>query len=102
MSSRRSGRQRAKPGTVPTSTDNSKELVIASIIALSLAVLIWTAFAPTLSAGFVNYDDNDYVYDNLRIASGFTLSGIKWAFTHFHADNWHPLTTISHMVDCQL
>jgi tetratricopeptide (TPR) repeat protein len=87
---------------VPTSTDNSKELVIASIIALSLAVLIWTAFAPTLSAGFVNYDDNDYVYDNLRIASGFTLSGIKWAFTHFHADNWHPLTTISHMVDCQL
>src|SRR5262249_20162392 len=33
---------------------------------------------------------------------GLTLDAIRWAFTHVHADNWHPLTTISHMVDCQL
>jgi Flp pilus assembly protein TadD len=27
---------------------------------------------------------------------------VAWAFTHTHARNWHPLTTISHMLDCQL
>ena len=51
---------------------------------------------------FVNYDDDHYVYENPRITNGLTLDGIQWAFTHVHADNWHPLTTISHMLDCQL
>jgi tetratricopeptide (TPR) repeat protein len=59
-------------------------------------------FGQTLQDRFLNYDDNDYVYDNPKITNGLTADGTKWAFTHFHADNWHPLTTISHMVDCQL
>ena len=57
-------------------------------------------FGRTLGFGFVNYDDNDYVYDNPKITDGLTLKGILWASTF--ADNWHPLTWLSHMLDCQL
>src|SRR5438874_9451020 len=51
---------------------------------------------------FINYDDPRYVYENTKITSGLSVSGIAWAFTHIHSMNWHPLTTISHMLDCQL
>jgi len=42
------------------------------------------------------------VYQNTRITSGFSLPNIVWAFTHIHSENWHPLTTITHMLDSQL
>ena len=71
-------------------------------ICLSLAVLTWLVFGQTLWHGFVNYDDPRYVYENANIRSGLHLSGIVWAFTHIHSENWHPITTISHMLDCQL
>jgi tetratricopeptide (TPR) repeat protein len=51
---------------------------------------------------FVNYDDPSYVYENSMVSRGLTLEGVKWAFTSGHARNWHPLTTLSHMLDCQL
>ena len=59
-------------------------------------------FGQTLWYDFVNYDDPQYVYQNTRITSGISLSNVAWAFTHVHAENWHPLTTITHMLDCQL
>src|SRR5438045_3909846 len=59
-------------------------------------------FGRTLWHDFVNYDDPRYVYQNTTIASGLNISGIAWAFTHIHSENWHPLTTITHMLDCQL
>ena len=71
-------------------------------ICLSLVVLIWLVFGQTLWHDFVNYDDPRYVYENTRITGGLNISGIAWAFTHIHSLNWHPLTTISHMLDCQL
>jgi protein O-mannosyl-transferase len=71
-------------------------------ICLSLGVLTWLVFGQTLRHDFINYDDPRYVYENTRITSGLSISGIAWAFTHIHSMNWHPLTTISHMLDCQL
>ena len=56
------------------------------------------AYLSALLNGFVNWDDNLYVYDNLNIQS-IDLSFFKWAFTSFHAINWHPLTWISHAAD---
>ena len=67
-----------------------------------LALAVWLVFGQTLHHGFVNFDDNKYVYDNHAVVPGLTLHGIAWAFTHVHADNWHPLTWLSHMLDCQL
>jgi protein O-mannosyl-transferase len=67
-----------------------------------LFVVTWTVFGQTLRYDFVNYDDPSYVYQNTRITSGINLANVAWAFTHIHSENWHPLTTITHMLDCQL
>ncbi len=71
-------------------------------VCICLAALIWAVFGQTLRHDFVNYDDPRYVYQNARITSGLNIAGVAWAFTHIHAENWHPLTTITHMLDCQL
>ena len=71
-------------------------------VCIFLAAIIWLVFGQTLGFGFVNYDDNVYVYENPVVQKGLTLRGIVWAFTHVYAFNWHPLTWISHMLDCRL
>src|SRR5438477_10818086 len=71
-------------------------------IYLGLAGLVALAFLQTAHFNFVHYDDGSYVFDNANILAGMTWRGIAWAFTHVHSQNWHPLTSISHMIDCQL
>ncbi len=51
---------------------------------------------------FVGYDDIAYITDNQVVQQGITVRGIRLAFTTIHASNWHPLTWLSHMLDCQL
>jgi tetratricopeptide (TPR) repeat protein len=51
---------------------------------------------------FINYDDNLYVTENEHVLAGLTWQGVIWAFTATHAWNWHPLTWLSHMLDCEL
>ena len=80
---------RAKSGT----------LVIG--VCLVLVGLTWLVFGQTLNHPFINYDDPAYTYENSEIVSGLTGHGVAWAFTHVHCGNWHPLTSISHMLDCQ-
>jgi protein O-mannosyl-transferase len=67
------------------------------LIAISVAV-----FGQTVRYDFVNFDDDLYVYNAPAIKAGLTAKGLALAFTSQHARNWHPLTTISHMLDCQL
>ena len=69
---------------------------------LGLAGLVALVFLQTAHFNFVNYDDGSYVFDNPIVRAGLTWRGIVWAFTHVHSQNWHPLTSISHMMDCQL
>ena len=71
-------------------------------VSLFLVVITWLVFGQTIGHEFVNFDDHVYVYDNPLITKGLTVDGAIGAFTHSHARNWHPLTTISHMLDCQL
>jgi protein O-mannosyl-transferase len=70
-------------------------------IYLGLAGLVALVFLQTAHFNFVNYDDGSYVFENPNIRAGLTWRGIAWAFTHVHSQNWHPLTSISHMIDCQ-
>src|ERR1700757_214035 len=78
-----------------------KPWMILSICAL-LAAITWVVFAKTLGYPFVTYDDPQYVYENAKVAAGFSPEGIFWGLTHTVGGNWHPLTVISHMLDCQL
>jgi tetratricopeptide (TPR) repeat protein len=71
-------------------------------ICVFLVAITWVVFGQTLRYHFVDYDDNIYIYQDPVVTSGVTSRGVAWTFTHKEARNWHPLTTISHMVDCQL
>src|ERR1051326_3996707 len=72
-----------------------------ALICIALAIGVWISFGGALACGFVEYDDPSYVYRNPHITNGLSFSAVRWAFTHSHSNNWHPLTTISHMFDCQ-
>jgi protein O-mannosyl-transferase len=72
------------------------------LVCLGLVAVTWAVFGQTLAHDFVNFDDHVYVYDNPLVIRGLSTEGIMGAFTHTHARNWHPLTTVSHMLDCQL
>jgi len=72
------------------------------LIALLLALGTLVVFLPAGSFPFINYDDDDYVANNHMVQGGLTPAGVKWAFTTGYANNWHPLTWLSHMTDCEL
>jgi len=69
---------------------------------LGLSLLTLVVFLPVLQAQFVNFDDELYVVNNSRVQAGLTWSGFVWAWQTIVASNWHPLTMLSHMLDCQL
>ena len=66
-----------------------------------LAAAVWCSFGAATQAGFVNFDDDQYVYENSVVRSGLSAGNLVWAFTHVQVANWHPLTTLSFMADCQ-
>jgi protein O-mannosyl-transferase len=72
------------------------------LIYIGLAAIVLAVFSQTAWFGFVNYDDGSYVFENATIRAGLTWHGVVWAFTHIHSQNWHPVTSISHMLDCQI
>jgi protein O-mannosyl-transferase len=68
---------------------------------LLLVALVWLVFGQTLTYDFVNYDDKTYVYGNAVVNTGLSAHGLVQAFTDTRTGNWHPLTIISHMLDCR-
>ena len=71
--------------------------------ALLLALVTMALYWPATHHDFVNnYDDEFYVTSNVHVQNGLTLESIKWAFLNPVSANWHPLTMLSHMLDCQL
>ena len=86
--------------TQPTRNDRPRGITIAIYLALTAVTL--AVFGQTIRYDFVNFDDDLYVYDSHVTKSGLTIKDTLFAFTSPHARNWHPLTTISHMLDYQL
>ena len=72
------------------------------LIMLGLAVVTLAIYAQVIGHQFITLDDPTYIQENSMVNHGLTRAGLAWAFTTFHVANWHPLTWISHMVDCQL
>ena len=67
-----------------------------------LVVAVGLVFGQTIGHEFYNVDDSDFVTENPQVIPGLTLSGLRWAFTDGAYGEWSPLTSISHMLDCQL
>ena len=72
------------------------------LIYVVLALATFVAFEQLRNNEFIDYDDDHYVTRNQRVTGGITGESILWAFTTTHAANWHPLTWLSHMLDCEL
>jgi tetratricopeptide (TPR) repeat protein len=72
------------------------------VICVLLAAATLVVFGQTLRHSFINFDDDIYVYENPLVMGGVTLGGAVRAFTQVHASNWHPVTWLSHMLDCEL
>jgi tetratricopeptide (TPR) repeat protein len=68
----------------------------------AIVVLIGIVFGQTLSHDFVNYDDKTYVYGNPLVSAGLSIHDLSRALVDTQTNNWHPLTLVSHMIDCQL
>ncbi len=77
-----------------------RRLKIAAIC-IVLVALVFIVFGQTIHFGFINFDDDQYVYENQNILKGPSLSGIGWAFTHVLNGHWHPLTAIVLMLQAR-
>ncbi len=71
-------------------------------ICLLIIIITLCIYAQVRHFDFVGFDDNEYVYENIHVKTGLSSKNIGWALTAFYSNNWHPLTWISHMLDCQL
>ncbi|UCF42822.1 MAG: tetratricopeptide repeat protein [Planctomycetota bacterium] len=72
------------------------------LIYVALALATFVAFEQLRNNEFIDYDDDHYVTKNQHVIGGITRDSVSWAFTTTHAANWHPLTWLSHMLDCEL
>src|SRR3984957_21001534 len=85
--------------TTPRASNPQALLVVWICVFLALAIL--AVFGQTARFGFVNYDDNKYIYDNPVVQKGLTWQGARWAWIYSEIGHWHPLTWLTHMADCE-
>jgi tetratricopeptide (TPR) repeat protein len=80
--------------------NNDKRLKVW--ICISLAAVTFAVYSDALQFKFLTFDDQAYVTENRHVLGGLTVANIGWAFRGVVAGNWHPLTMLSHMLDCQI
>ena len=73
------------------------------VICCLLAVVTFAVYSPVIRHPFIfNYDDDGYVINNSHVQAGLVWKTVAWAFTSTEYSNWHPVTWLSHALDCQL
>jgi tetratricopeptide (TPR) repeat protein len=77
-----------------------RKKIVFSCLVLAIATL--AVYGQVARHSFINYDDQDYVTRNAHVQAGLSWETFTWAVTATEADNWHPLTWLSHALDCQL
>jgi len=95
---------KARPGkaaAMPSGAVRSNERWTVPGVCVFLTAIVWMVFGQTLHHEFVSYDDDHYVTGNPIVQKGLTLEGFRWALTYAGIGHWHPLTWLTHMLDCQ-
>jgi protein O-mannosyl-transferase len=92
-----SGRFAARPPSRAQS-----ERIKSGIVCIFLATIVWIVFGQTLRHDFINYDDNEYITENVHVLNGLNWPDVKWAFTTGHTGYAHPVTWLTHQFDYQL
>ncbi len=83
----------------PASPSSLKQNLAFSLI---LVVITTALYLRVNGFPFVNYDDTIYVTQNTVVQDGVTWNTVRWSFTTYRVGTWHPLTWLSHALDCQL
>ena len=91
--------RKPEPPTLKTDSSFRKQrfLLFLALICTTVA-LYW----PVLTHPFINYDDDTYVTANAHVQSGLNTKSLVWALKSTEQSNWHPLTWMSHELDCQM
>jgi len=76
-----------------------KRTVVLCLLLVAATVVF---YSPVGRNAFVNFDDDHYITGNPHVIAGFSWQTVPWAFGHFYEANWHPVTWLSHALDCQL
>jgi tetratricopeptide (TPR) repeat protein len=79
---------------------NNKQKTILMALGIWLSTVL--LFSEVRNYGFVAYDDGQYVYQNEMVQKGLSAESLRWVVTEAHFHMWHPLTTLSHLVDIQI
>jgi len=95
---RKSGKVTTGAAPSPSAKSRPTSLWISIFLVAATLLVYW----PVTHYEFVNYDDTDFVTANPRVQAGLTIAGFKWVWHSEVARNWHPITMLSHMLDCQL
>src|SRR5258708_36021921 len=96
----RSRQQRRQArATEPVASPRSHKTLF---LCLALAAFTVILYSPVRGFSVVNYDDDGYVTENPHVQSGLSGETFLWAFTSTEHDNWHPVTWLSHALDCDL
>jgi tetratricopeptide (TPR) repeat protein len=80
----------------------AKQNYSAVFLCLVLAAGTWIIYSPVAHHPFVDFDDQYYVTQNVHVQAGLSWQTFVWSFNAGYAQNWHPLTWLSHALDCQL
>ena len=83
-----------------TSLRPDRKFFLLACLVLALGTLV--LYSPVAQFSFVDFDDDEYVSENPVTQAGLTWQGLQWAFNGIHVGNWHPLSWLSHELDCQL
>ena len=75
-----------------------KPILVGALLVIATLLL----YGQVTHDEFLAFDDAPYVTTNIHVNTGLRLDNVVWAFTAFHEANWHPLTWLYHMADCQL
>lgn len=98
----------SSPATQPDIEPQGEPVTLRSltqrkpVLCLVLVAVTLLPYLTMTRNAFLSYDDDHYVVRNAHVVAGLSRDTVKWAFTTFEQANWHPLTWLSHALDCQL
>jgi protein O-mannosyl-transferase len=84
--------------TIDMSASREMRVVIYCLVLVAATLVFYN---PVTYNQFIAFDDSSYILKNSWVQSGLTWDTVKWSFTTFRDGNWHPLTWLSHALDCQ-
>lgn len=95
-------RQKGRKATAKRPRADASSVTTIFSLAFLLVLGTLVLYSPLHTHDFINYDDRDYVVDNAHITEGLSWETVRWSLTTNNQANWHPLTWLSHALDCQL